>query len=47
MVCLDSNPVWFPSTDAAAKVSMDGDGSLLRTAWEEGGHRYQDMPDDG
>lgn len=35
MVCPDLNIICFPSTDGATKVSMDGDYSLLRTAWEE------------
>lgn len=41
------SPLWFPDTDAAAKVSLGGDHELLRTAWEEGGHQYQDMSSDG
>lgn len=35
MVCPDLNIIWFPSAGDAAKVTMDGDCSLLRTACEE------------
>lgn len=47
MVCPDLSPLWFPSADAAAEVSTDGDYSLLTTAWEEGGHQYQDVTGGG
>lgn len=42
-MCLDLSPVCSPSAHDATKVNSDGDGSLLRSVWEEGDHQYQDL----